>query len=175
MPTIYEVCDASVKDLVKKISKKFHPGTIEAEVSVECIFADAGFDKKNNPKPAVKLHGLPCFAIIKKSSVEQRAQGMSDATIIIDQHKWDKLSEPERMALIDHELEHISVQREDNGAIKTDEAGRPVIKLKPHDWELSGFRAIAERHKEAALEVQELIAFEQSANGQLVFSFKSRG
>lgn len=175
MGKVYTVCDEDVKKLVKQLAKKYYPDMIEGEVSVECIYADAGYDDQEKPKPAVKLHGVPCAAVIKKTNVEQRTQGMSDTTIVIDQHVWEKLSEPERLALIDHELYHIDVQRDEGGEVKTDEAGRPVIKLKPHDWELAGFLAIAERHKDAALEVQAMIQFEQSDDGQLVFGFKSRG
>lgn len=171
----YEVCGEDVKELVRRMADKFHPDVIESEVSVECIFCDAGVDEHGEPKPAVKLRGVPCAAVIKRTTVEQRTQGMSDATIIIDKRRWEELTDPERAALIDHELEHIDVQREEDGAVKADSAGRPVIKLKLHDWECAGFRVIAERHKDAALEVQAMIQFEQSPDGQLVFGFKDRG
>ena len=40
-----------------------------------------------------------------------RCRGLSDATLTVDGPKWDALSESERIALIDHELQHLEFVR----------------------------------------------------------------
>jgi hypothetical protein len=42
----------------------------------------------------------------------------------------------------------------DEGQIKTDDCGRPKLRLRPHDFEIAGFDAIIERHGAAAVEAR---------------------
>lgn len=160
MPS-YTPAPEFVHDLINEIKERYHPDLVKAGVTVNALFAYA---KKGD---AVKLHGYPCHAVVKKNSPRDRVQGLCDATITIDQDSWEDLDEAEREALIDHELHHLvvepigSIEEEDDRGrktvrvvYKTDDAHRPVIRLRLHDWQLGGFRAIAERHGGSALEVQ---------------------
>ena len=53
---------------------------------------------------------------------------------------------------------------------KTDDAGRPRLKIRLHDWQLGGFAAVAERHGEHAPEVVEARKLAERF-GQLLFDF----
>lgn len=123
-------------------------------------------DDEGESHPALKHHGYPAAAIIKINSLEQRTLGQADALLTIDACSWSELDEEGRLALLDHELEHLQVLAEKpvgimytnefgalQGIVRRDECGRPRLKMKLHDWQLGGFRAVAQRHKEKALEI----------------------
>ena len=55
-------------------------------------------------------------------------------------------------ALLDHEVAHLELVRDDAGKVKTDDAGRPRLRIRPHDYQTGGFWDVIERHKEAACE-----------------------
>jgi hypothetical protein len=83
----------------------------------------------------------------------------ADAEILIDMEQWEKLTDNQRLALLDHEITHLEVQVDDVGLVKTDDQGRPKLKLKLHDWQLGGFRSIAQRYGADAIEVMEANRF----------------
>jgi hypothetical protein len=157
MPTTYEKCGDNVVSVMRRMIKEHHPDLIEADVKIQCLFANAGKDKQGNHKPAVKRQGVACSAKVRIVSLKDRAAGNADSEIILDENVWNRLSKEEREALFDHELEHLIPKREgghDGAPIETDDLGRPKLKLKPHDWEVWGFQSIVERHGKAALEFQ---------------------
>ena len=154
---------AEVHELIGEVIREHHPDLAQAGVTVGALMAWA---KSGDP---VKLHGYPCAATVKKNSVRDRLEGKPDATITIDSDHWDGLDDRQRAALIDHELTHLvpvligTIEHKDSeGNVverepvwKTDDAGRPVLQMRLHDWQLGGFRAVAERHGSAAPEVRE--------------------
>jgi hypothetical protein len=76
-------------------------------------------------------------------------------------------------ALIDHELYHLIAQLdEDTGHTKKDDQGRPLFKMRKHDWTFAGFRAVAQRHGRTS---QEVIQARQlhDAYGNILFDFAS--
>ena len=87
---------------------------------------------------------------MKVNSEKHRAQGLPDASIVIDQDAWGDLSDQSRIALIDHELEHLERYLRAKNEPLEDDLGRPKLKVKLHDWQLGGFRSISERHLEHA-------------------------
>ncbi len=104
--------------------------------------------------PALKHHGTPAVAMIKRSNAEDRALDGPDILIEIDQNRWDERGERGRCAILAHELRHIEFKRDKGGVIKYDAYDRPQIKLVPDDWTLTGFRDVAEWYGEDAAEVQ---------------------
>lgn len=85
---------------------------------------------------------------------------------MIDGYEWNKASDRQRLALIDHELEHLALienkptKKEPNlTGFKRDDLGRPKLKTRPHDWELAGFQTIALRHGENSHEARQFAAF----------------
>jgi hypothetical protein len=88
----------------------------------------------------------------------------------IDGDEWPLWSDDERRAVIDHECQHFEVGRDKAGHFTSDDNGRPVISIRPHDWQVGGFRIIAERHGRVAFEVQAAMAMRKSF-GQVLFDF----
>jgi hypothetical protein len=65
-----------------------------------------------------------------------------------------EMTDAEKDALIDHELEHIEVKM-DGKRPKLDCRGRPKIGMRKHDYQFGWFRSIAERHGVASGEVHQ--------------------
>lgn len=170
MATVYGKCDASVAQIVDEMIEAHFPDLKEAEVKVQCMFADAGADAEGDPVPAVKLHGLPCEAVVKINATKDRAEGKADATITIDKRVWDDKDDRQKQALMHHELYHLIVKRDDVGQIETDDLGRPKLKMRQHDWEIAGFLSTVKLFGEAATEVKAAKAF-RDQYGQFLFDF----
>lgn len=169
MPTTWETCDDKTERMIKKMMREHHPKLVEAEVTFKALFAQAGDDEP----PPLKLNGYPCAAIVKKTSARDRVGGKADFEIAIDAVQWADLTDESKLALVDHELEHVEVMRKPEskgGGIIYDCAGRPKLGLKLHDWQIGGFATIAKRHGEHALEVIAARNF-QDNYGQYVFGF----
>jgi hypothetical protein len=69
-----------------------------------------------------------------------------DFVILLNQNFWDDplVSDLQRRALLDHELHHAAVKRNDDGSLIIDERGRITYRLRKHD--LEEFSAIAEHY-----------------------------
>jgi hypothetical protein len=152
MPITFDRCDDEVYERVKRMIAKHHHELRDAEVTVQCLFAI----NNDDDQPAVKAPGgWPAYAVIRRVPLKQRVAGFRDAEITLDAAKWKELSDPQRDALIDHELEHLEVVYDGAGPgtpIATDDWGRPKLKIRLHDYELAGFKAVMDRHPDAALE-----------------------
>lgn len=172
MPTIYEKCDEDAPQFkaMKAMMHKYHCDLEKAGVTIDILLAT-----NDEGKSAVKLHGWPCFATIKVMSYKDRVAGSADARMTIDLDKWSELHEDQRNALIDHELEHLELVLDKVNNVKTDDIGRPKMRCKPHDYELSGFASVVQRHKDASIEVKSYIDFTIGADGQMVMEFANRG
>src|SRR5262245_4301901 len=154
-----------VGPLVMKLVERNYPDL--GDVTYNLLFAHGPRDENGQIKaPALKLHGYPCCAIIKINSLEQRVAGLADVTIKIDGDEWPDWDDRRRAAILDHELYHL-VPFIKGKAIQTDDAGRPKLKLRNHDWQLGGFAEIVRRHGDHAVEA---VAFRATADrhGQLL-------
>ena len=163
MAVILELAEESVHALAKEIIERFHPDLKEKADKPGsgirlCIFMASNGDKESH-EPAVKLHGYPCYATIGIIPYKQRVDKRADAEITIDESKWKDMPETQQRALLDHEITHLEVVRDEDGFLKTDDAGRPKLKMRLHDWQLGGFRVIAQRYGADALDVVEAVAF----------------
>lgn len=155
MPTTYEKCDETVRELLVKLIGQYHSPLKEAGVSFDLVFASKT-DKDDQPCAAIKLHGVAAAAKVKITSLEDRARGVADAKILIDRFDWDNATPQTRAAILDHELTHIKLK--DEGEL--DDLGRPKLKMREHDWMVWGFDVIAERYKTFA---PEYVAFYDAA------------
>ncbi len=159
MAVVYELCSEDVDQLAHGLIQKHHPDLRDKAkpVKVEYVFAELE-PNSNGDRPsgdAVKLHGVACFAVVRIIPAKQRALGRGDAEVTIDKAKWEKMPMPRRQALLDHELEHLLVKRDNAGAMVLDAYERPRLKLKPHDWDFGWFDTIARRHGANSIEVQQ--------------------
>lgn len=164
---IYHNADEVVTERITRLIEDHHPHLLEAGVDVRALMAF--------PKPkefaAVKLHGYKAAAIVKKVALKERVQGLGDALIIIDAVLWDRLTEKQRNALIDHELMHLQVKTDSSGKVLRDEAGRPKLEMQLHDWQLGGFAEISARYGDDALEI-EAVRIASDKYGQLFWNFE---
>jgi hypothetical protein len=159
MGTTYEACGDDVHKLVAKAMGEWHLELKASGVTIDAVFARK-LDSDENPVPAVTAHGSTAAAKIGITSLEDRARGLKDAKLTIDGHVWDGLSAQSRIALIDHELEHL------NAGEERDDLGRPKLKMSKHDYVLAGFLSIINRHGQNAIEHREMTRF-QGEHGQL--------
>ena len=159
MSTTYEQCGPDVEKLIVKAMGEWHTDLKAAGVTIDAIFARK-FNSDEEPEPAVTAHGATAAAKIAITSLQDRARGLKDAKLTIDGNVWDGLSTQSRIALIDHELEHL------NAGEERDDLGRPKLKMSKHDYVLAGFLSIIDRHGQDAIEHREMTRF-QGEHGQL--------
>lgn len=148
MSTTYSECPNTVIAIAKEIIQDHYPDLIEADVTVMYLFA------RNESGDALKHGGYPAAALVKLNNLRDRVAGLSDATIMIDEDRWKDWNEERRIAILDHELMHLEVRRNDSGAIEYDDCNRPKIRLRKHDFNYGGFNAIVRRHGDSSVEVQ---------------------
>jgi hypothetical protein len=73
----------------------------------------------------------------KKASDLDRELAPYDFVIILNSDFWNapETNDAQRKALMDHELSHCEVARDENGDDKVDEKGRTVYRMRKHDIE----------------------------------------
>lgn len=172
MATVYSKCDAAVGKLVNKIVEKHFKDFQECELTVACLFANAGVEvgEDGKPVPAVKAFGRDWPIAIKQNGLRDRVEGKSDVTITIDELRWKDMEKTEQEALIHHALCQLAVKRDDAGQIETDDVGRPKLRKVPPDWIIAGYQATARAYEAAAPEVQEAVTWKDD-HGQHLFEF----
>lgn len=123
------------------------------KVKVVALFV---YDEDSDGEPtgtALTMNGYPAAAVVRLTSLKERAHKLGDVELLIDGARWDKLDEQQRIALIDHELTHVRVRTErETGELLTDAQGRPKLRMRRHDIQIGGFNDVIERHGRAALE-----------------------
>lgn len=164
MPTTYDKADDSVNDMLAGVMKKYHGDLVQAGVTVGILMASS------ETGAPVKLHGYPCQAVVKIRNLKDRTMGMPDADIVIDAENWEKLSKPERIALLDHEANHLELKKDKYNTLQRDDAGRPKLAMRLHDHEFGWFDIIAHRHADASAEVKQAKAFADEC-GQTYFGW----
>lgn len=159
MATTYQRCPKPVEELKNELLCKYpeHKPLLDARVTVDLVFAYGTRDEKTGAltKFAMVRGGVRALGIARKISLKQRALGRGDAEIALDADWWDEATEPQRAALLDHELHHIGVSLTKMLQIKRDDLGRPKLYLRPHDYDFGWFAIIAKRHGAAAGEVEQ--------------------
>jgi len=164
--------DQDAIDLIEQLIGRHHADLQAAGVTVGALFAFAPTDKETGePKgPALKKYGMPAVASVRVVNQKDRVAGLPDAQILVDGEAWKDWSEDRQAAVIDRQLLHLEVKRDEDGQVKLDDCFRPKLKLRPPDWLVSGFETIARRHGEASLEVMEARSLADEW-GNLLFDF----
>lgn len=161
--------DEEVHSFVRDIMERYHPHLKiapdlegdEAWAKLTILWAFRGDDSQSTD-PVIKDGQYPAIASIKAIPYVQRVDGRADAQILIDQKQFESMSENRQRAILDHCITSLEISLDDKGFVKTDDAGRPKLKIRECDWFLKGFRSIAERYGEDAHEVMQAKAFEKS-------------
>ncbi len=142
-----------------------------ARLTVEALTVHTDKDTEE----ALTLRGRPCFAIIRKTNTKERTAGRADAEITIDREKYADMSERQRRALLHHELNHLEVCYDKDDEIKRDTAGRPVLTIREHDYEVGWFHNIAALYGADSIEVRQARTLLQGKLGQTYFDFEGKG
>ena len=165
MPTTYERAPKAIEALVQHALEKYHPELHKMGVTIDVMLA-RGQDKDEFDCHTMKSRGYPIYAKTQITALADRARGIGDAKLTIDAYDWDKFSDRQKAALLDHELEHLDLAltkpTKKNGyddSPKRDDLGRPKLKMRPHTWELVGFKDVAERHGDQSFEAKQFSAF----------------
>lgn len=132
--------------LLAAVLNRYHPDLAKHGVTVGLLAAAGG----------LALHGYPAAALVRVNALRLRVQGAPDCTVELCHESWQQRPEAERRAILDHELEHVVILFEKDGKPKTDDAHRPKLRLKPHDFQIGGFKNVIERHRECALEARQI-------------------
>jgi hypothetical protein len=140
----YTKDDGAAATVADRLLKLFYRDLEEAEVTIEILHASGG----------LKHHGYAAAATVKINSLKDRAAGLADCRIILDGDGWEKWDTKRRQAVLDHELFHLEVQRDQEDEIKSDDLGRPKLRLKLHDHQLGIFEEIILRNKEHSIDAQ---------------------
>lgn len=156
MSAIYSKAPADVAERVLPLLEKNHFELFQFKLKIDLIFAHSTVDENGEPTgPAVSHGGYAALAVARNLSTKDRVMGRGDCEIVIDADRWPLLSDPEKDALLDHELEHFQIAKDKEGAPKLDDIRRPKLKIRKHDHQFGWFDNIARRHGLASPEVRQ--------------------
>lgn len=172
MPNIYS---KAPDDLIQMVRETMHAYCLDletAQVRVD-VLTIASSDEANE-EPVLKLHGYPCAAVVRILGPKDRAKGLGDAEIVIDEIQWKELPRATQFALLHHELHHLELVRNPKGKVKHDEYRRPKLKMRLHDRQFGWFDEVARIHGKASMEVRQSTALVLSGK-QTYFAFALAG
>lgn len=155
-----------VCDVIRNMHYDHHIDLVQ--VTVGALFV---FDQNEPHEPCLKHQGYPAAAVVRITPLKDRAQGLPDAQIVVDRAYWLACTQPQRDALIDHELTHLERVVSKTGKPKVDALDRPKLAMRKHDVQTGWFNEVAERHGAASPEVRQAKALVAST-GQLYFPFE---
>lgn len=148
MSNKYTAAGLDVARRVKRLMKRFHPGLVKARVRVDCVFVTTD----GEDGAPVKVNGYPALAAASAIPQKFRPATKADVRITIDKEAFDELTDRQKDALLDHELQHFEAVMQDD-TVALDGNDRPRIRLRKHDVQLGFFSVIAQRHGEHSQEV----------------------
>lgn len=155
MPHLLERCDdEEAQELLSVAMSQYHSSLADEEVQVGLLAAKRAKKKGGGwvDGPVLALRGFACCATVQVTNLKERALGMPDAIITLNWEWWGRALKSSRLAVMDHELEHLELAVDHEGEPKQDSLNRPLLMLRKHDWEFGGFLSIVERHGINAVE-----------------------
>jgi hypothetical protein len=160
MPT-FKPCEQDVHAMLQKLihAREIYQPIIDSKCKIDLVFARASLDDEGRPRDIpLKCRGIRCYGVCRKIGPKERAKGFGDAEIVLDGDWWDSVSEKEALAVLEHELMHVQVLTNQDGSPKTDDSGRPKIKMRAHSYEVGHFIEIAEWHGKHSIEYKQMHA-----------------
>lgn len=124
-PTQYDKCGEEIEEMARELIRTDHTDLI-SNCKVCYLWKNKEITKK----------GQNVGATAEKCSAKMKALTDYDFIITLSYPTWQELSDVARQALLDHELEHLFCDENDEGEMK--------CKILPHDTE--EFNSIIERH-----------------------------
>ncbi len=184
MPVTFWKAEANsdVHLMINQAMLNWHKELNQYKVKVGVIFAYSD----NVEKPAVKHGGYPAIASVRLVTGKDRVIKDFEVEMLVDASAWKSLSSESKLAVIDHELAHVSLKKKkvkkskdkdkDKEAVSEkqhedaeeevvlDDHNRPVLKLKKGDWNVGdGFSDVVSRHGKNAIEYLNIKSAEKMA------------
>ena len=171
MPSRYERAEQAIQLQAHDLLMEHHPDLHAAGVTIEVIF---GYASRNADYEQVghayKVRQRPVSSTSAKTKLIDRVLGASDIRIELDGDQWESLHVDQQAAIIDRELQSFAVAKDAEDGLILDSHGRPKLKRRLPDFEVSIYTEIAKRHREASVECISMAQIYQQA-GQCVFPF----
>jgi len=171
MPSRFERAETAIQLQAHDLLMEHHPDLHAAGVTVEVIF---GYASRNADDEQVghayKVRQRPVSSTSSKTKLIDRVLGAGDIRIELDGDQWNSLHVDQQTAIIDRELQSFAVAKDSEDGIILDSHGRPKLKRRLPDFEVSIYTEIAKRHREASVEVISMAQIYSQA-GQVVFPF----
>ncbi len=153
MSKTYEHDKVIEAGFLTKAATEWHTDLIQHDVKVCVVMVEVPIGDDGEPTcAAVMLAGSPAYAKTKVNSDRDRLLTKYSALIEIDKMRWNELPDKSKMALLDHELEHLVVKHDSDGRVVQNDDLTAKLETRPDDWVLTGFASVAKRHGEFALE-----------------------
>lgn len=159
----YATASLDVLQRIERVRKEYHPQLGGVTIGALFVFGE-------EPQQVLEHQGYPALATIKPTSTKDRAAGLLDALLIVDRYAYEGLTDPQKDAMVDHELYHLERVTEDDGTPKFDSNGRPKLSIRKHDRQFGWFDEVAHRHGDNSLEVIQAKSIIASTR-QLYFPF----
>lgn len=160
MPRTFEKLDPSHKivEHLGNMLRRHHRQLYEAEVTIDVLLVRNVSKDGEEIDPALSHNGYAAAATVKINSLSDRVEGKADATIKIDGNRWDEWPDARLDAILDHELTHLElkVDEEQPALVLRDDVGRPLLRMRKHDFQMGFFSEVAERHNQFAVETEQL-------------------
>jgi hypothetical protein len=144
--------DQTVLDMADQIIRRYYPEFIDAGLTIFYVFVET-----DGIGAALSHGGYPAAGACKINSLKDRVEGKADCTITIDKAWWAGHDTRQNLAMLDHELHHILIAKDDDNKFILDDCGRPKVKLRKHDWQHGGFLEIAKRHRMASVDMHSIM------------------
>lgn len=135
--------------------ERFHEELAEVEVTVQVLaVADLDSNGTHTGRHAVTHRGYPAAATVRRTTARERAMGARDVLVEVDELAWAGMDDAQRLALADHELQHLELKLDDEGRPTVGPDLRPVLTTRKHDAEVGVFYDVIERHGKASVDAQ---------------------
>lgn len=158
----FEKAPAEVGQIIERMMERYHPQLRDAKVTIAQLMAFPLTDENGDSKgPALKHNGYPAQAVVKIIGLKERTDGRADAELVIDGDNWDILTDAQRDALIDHELEHLELKYDKDGCLVRDDLERPKLVIRKHDWQFGWFDSVVRRHGKDSIEHRQFVDFQE--------------
>jgi hypothetical protein len=142
--------------------ERYHGVKHEAGIPIKILMAHPPTDENGDATgPAISFRGRPAIALIRITNLKQRIAYGVAAELLLDADKWQESGDEELIAILDHELMHLELVTK-GGNVVRDDADMPKLRKREHDQECGWFDAVAHRHGEHSIEVQQCRAFIES-------------
>jgi hypothetical protein len=158
MPKTYQRCGKEVEEMASAILVEHdcYRDILDSKLKIDYVFAIPEYDEDGKPKgDSIKKDGYKVLGQCRVINLKDRAKGLGDVEILIDMPWWEAAKTKEAVALLDHELFHITVRKNKGGVFLRDDLNRPKVRMRKHDVQVGWFSVVAKRNGDNSQEQQQ--------------------